>query len=160
MNIRVAQHDDIDTLFEIRTSVIENHQSREEIAELGITPESVSQMLETDCCAWIAEIDGQPIGFSIANATEETIFGIFVLPRFEGLGAGRALMQAAEDWLWSEGLEEIWLITGNDPRLRAYGFYLHLGWIPVGVESEGDLEGEMKFVKRLPPMSSHSNRSV
>jgi hypothetical protein len=87
MNIRIAQRDDIDTIFEIRTSVIENHQSREEIAELGITQESVAKMLETDCCAWVAEIDDRPIGFSIANAIEKTIFGIFVLPSFECRGA-------------------------------------------------------------------------
>ncbi|WGV28509.1 GNAT family N-acetyltransferase [Halotia branconii] len=148
MNIRIAQLDDIDTLFNIRTSVIENHQSREEIAELGITPESVIKMLETDCCAWVAEIDEQPIGFSIANATEKTIFGIFVLPSFECQGVGRALMQAAESWLWSKGMEEIWLVTGNDSSLRAYGFYLHLDWIPVGVESDGNFRGEMKFVKK------------
>lgn len=147
MKIRVAQLDDIDTLFEIRTSVIENHQSREQIAELGITPESVAQMLMTDCCAWIAEQNNCPIGFSIANATEKTIFGIFVLPEFEGQGAGRALMQAAEDWLWSKEIAEIWLLTGNDPTLRAYGFYQHLGWMPVGIESDGDFKGEMKFIK-------------
>ena len=148
MNIRVAQLEDIETLFEIRTSVVENHQSREEIAELGITPDSVAVMLQTDCRAWIAEIDGQPIAFSIANATEKTIFGIFVLPPFEGRGVGRALMQKAEEWLWSEEIEEIWLVTGNDPNLRAYGFYLHLGWIRVGVESSGAMKGEMIFVKR------------
>ena len=148
MNIRVAQLEDIETLFEIRTSVVENHQSREEIAALGITPDSVAVMLQTDCCAWIAEIDRQPIGFSIANATEKTIFGIFVLPPFEGRGVGRALMQKAEEWLWFEEIEEIWLVTGNDPNLRAYGFYLHLGWIRVGVESDGMMKGEMKFVKR------------
>ena len=148
MLVRVAQVEDIETLFEIRTSVIENHQSREEIAELGITPESVAQMIQTDCCAWIAELDRQPIGFSIANKTEKTIFGVFVLPRFEDRGAGRSLMQAAEDWLWSHEIEEIWLVTGNDSSLRAYGFYLHLGWIPAGVESDGPFEGEMKFVKR------------
>ena len=147
MNIRVAQQSDIETLFEIRTSVVENHQSREEIAELGITPASVAEMLETDCCAWLAEIDGQPIGFSIANAAEKTIFGIFIRPSFEGRGAGRVLMQAAENWLWSKGLDEIWLLTGNDPSLRAYGFYLHLDWIPVGIEPDGDFQGEMKFVK-------------
>jgi GNAT superfamily N-acetyltransferase len=96
MNIRVARQEDIETLFDIRTSVVENHQSREEIAELGITPDSVAEMLQTDCCAWIAELANQPIGFSIANATEKTIFGIFVLPPFEGWGAGRNLMQAAE----------------------------------------------------------------
>ena len=148
MNIRIAQRGDIDTLFEIRTSVVENYQSREEIAELGITPESVTKMLETDCCAWIAEIDDQPIGFSIANATEKTIFGLFVLPSFERQGAGRALMQAAENWLWSKGIDEIWLVTANNPSLRAYGFYLHLEWIPVGIESDGDFRGEMKFIKR------------
>lgn len=99
MNIRAAQRDDIDTLFEIRTSVVENHQSREEIAELGITLESVVKMLGADCCAWVAEIGDQPIGFSIANATEKTIFGISVLPSFESQGAGRALMHASESWL-------------------------------------------------------------
>lgn len=154
MHIRVAQQDDIETLFEIRTSVVENHQSREEIAELGITPTSVAEMLATDCCAWIAEIGDRPIGFSIANATEKTIFGLFVLPVYEGQGAGRALAQAAERWLASKGIEEIGLVTGNDPSLRAYGFYLHLGWTPVGVESDGDFKGEMKFIKRVSPSAS------
>lgn len=148
MNIRKAQLTDIETLFNIRTSVIENHQSREEIAELGITPESVAQMLQTDCCAWIAEIDGKPIAFSIANATEKTILGVFVLPSFEKRGAGRGLMEKAENWLFSQdNIEEIWLLTGNDSKLRAYGFYLHLGWNPYGVISNGEMEGEMKFVK-------------
>lgn len=148
MNIRKARLTDIETMFDIRTSVVENYQSREEIAELGITPESVAQMLQTDCGAWIAEIDGKPVGFSIANATEKTILGLFVLPSFEGCGAGRALMEKTEDWLFSQGIAEIWLLTGNDSKLRAYGFYLHLGWNPVGVISDGEMAGEMKFVKR------------
>ena len=148
MLIRIAQPQDIETLFELRTSVTENYQSREEIAELGITPDSVAKMLQTDCCAWIAELDQQAIGFSIANKTEQTIFGIFVRPRFEGRGAGRRLMQAAEDWLRSHHIQAIWLVTENNPEWRAYGFYLHLGWSPVGVESEGAFKGEMKFIKR------------
>jgi hypothetical protein len=72
MKIRSAQQDDIKTLFEIRTSVVENYQSREEIAELGITPESIAAMLETDCCAWIAEVGDRSIGFPIASATGNT----------------------------------------------------------------------------------------
>ncbi|MDJ0694441.1 GNAT family N-acetyltransferase [Mastigocoleus sp. MO_188.B34] len=149
MNIRKAQIEDVETMFEIRTSVTENHQSREEIAELGITPETVTQMLQTDCCAWVADIDDKPIGFSIANATEKTILGLFVLPSFEGRGAGKAVLQKAEEWLFSQDIDEIWLLTGNDPNLRAYGFYLHLGWKPVGVIKDGEMEGEMKFVKAL-----------
>ena len=148
MQIRAAQQKDIETLFEIRTSVRENYQSREEIAELGITPDSVAEMLQTDCQAWIAEIDNQPIGFAIANKTEKTILGLFVLPSFEGRGAGRALMQVTENWLWSHDIEEIWLLTDQNPKFRAYGFYLHLGWIPIGIESDGMFEGEMKFIKR------------
>lgn len=149
MLVRIAQPTDIEAMFEIRTSVVENHQSREEIAELGITPETVAEMLETDCRAWIADTDDQDIGFAIANKTEKTIFGIFVLPTFEKRGAGRVLMEAAETWLWShDNVDEIWLVTGNDPTLRAYGFYLHSGWLPAGVETAGDFRGEMKFIKR------------
>jgi GNAT superfamily N-acetyltransferase len=144
MNIREAQLEDIETLFNIRTSVIENHQSREELATLGITPETVAEMLQTDCRAWIAEIDEQPIAFSMANATEKTIFAMFVLPSFEGRGAGRALMQQAEQGLWFQGVEEIWLLTGNDSNLRAYGFYLHLGWTPVDIQPDG----QIKFLKK------------
>ncbi len=151
MNIRIADQNDIETLFEIRTSVVENHQSREEIAALGITPTSVAAMLETDCRAWVAEISSESIGFSIANAAEGTILGIFVLPAFEGRGVGRSLMEMAESWLWATGLESIWLVTGNDPTFRAYGFYHHLGWIPVGVVSDGDFAGEMKFIKTRSP---------
>ena len=148
VNIREAQITDIETLFDIRTSVVENYQSREEIAELGITPESVAQMLQTDCCAWIAEIDSKANGFSIANATEKTILGLFVLPSFEGRGAGRALMRKAEEWLFSQNIEEIWLLTGDNSKLRAYGFYLHLGWTPVGIVTDGEMQGEMKFIKK------------
>ncbi len=151
MHIRMAQPADVETMFDIRTSVKENYQSREEVAELGITPESVAEMLATDCCAWIAEREEQPMGFAIANATDATILGMFVRPEFEGRGVGRALMDVAETWLWSQELEEIWLLTGNDPALRAYGFYQHLGWKFTEVVTEGDFAGEAKFTKQRSP---------
>ena len=153
MDIRVVQpeqSEDIETLFEIRTSVVENYQSREEIAALGITPDTIRDMLQTDCCAWVVELEQEAVGFAIANKTERTIFGVFVRPVFEGRGAGRQLMHTAEQWLWAQGLEEIWLITGNDANLRAYGFYLHLGWTLAGIETEGNFKGEAKFIKISP----------
>ncbi len=149
INIRLVQKEDIETLFEIRTSVKENYQSRQEIAQLGITPASVAKMLQKDCCAWIAEIKSQPVGLSIANLTEKTILGMFVLPEFENQGIGRALMEITEDWFKKQGIKEIWLLTGNNTTFRAYGFYLHLGWTPVGLETEGVMKGEMKFVRNL-----------
>jgi len=144
MDIRQAQLEDIETLFKIRTSVVENYLSRQELANLDITPATVAIMLQTDCCAWVAEIDKKLIGFSIADAAQTTIFALFVLPAYEGRGVGRALMEKAEKWLWSLGFTEIWLLTTNNPKLRAYGFYQHLGWIPNDVQPDGLI----KFIKR------------
>jgi GNAT superfamily N-acetyltransferase len=155
MQIRPAQLQDIETLFHIRTSVVENHQSRQELANLGVTPETIAHMLQTTCRAWIAEIDAQAVGFSFANATERMVFGLFVLPAYEGRGVGRALIQQAEDWLWSQGATEIHLFTGNQPSLRAYGFYQHLGWQVEAVQSDlpeaaARRGRQIKFVKRKP----------
>lgn len=140
INIRAAQSADIETLFQIRTSVVENYQSREELASLGITPQTIADMLQSHCCAWIAEIHSEPIAFAMADVAERSIFALFVLPDFEGRGAGRRLMEQAEAWLWSQGPDPIWLLTGNDPALRAYGFYQHLGWTPVGVAADGQIK--------------------
>lgn len=67
MQIRVAQLEDIETLFEIRTSVKENHQSREEIAALGITPATVAEMLQNDYRAWGAEMDHQLLPLTVSR---------------------------------------------------------------------------------------------
>ncbi|HYG86530.1 MAG TPA: GNAT family N-acetyltransferase [Azospirillum sp.] len=146
MYVREAKQDDVEILFHIRTSVKENHQSREEIAALGITPESVSRMLESDAKAWLCEIDGCPAGFSMAKSSERTVFALFVLPEYEGRGAGRALLRAAEDWLFGQGIAEIWLTTGADESLRAPGFYRHLDWHPVGREEDGSI----RYIRRAP----------
>lgn len=143
MDIREAQLEDIETLFKIRTSVVENYLSRQELANLDITPATVAIMLQTDCCAWVAEIDEKLIGFSIADAAQTTVFALFILPAYEGRGVGRALIEKAEQWLWSLGFTEIWLLTTNNPKLRAYGFYQHLGWIPNDVQPDGLI----KFIK-------------
>jgi len=144
MQTRIATDSDIVTLFRIRTSVTENHQSQEELAALGVTPESVGEMLRTTSRAWVAEIDDEVVAFSMADAEAGTVFAMFVLPGYENRGAGRALMRAAEEWLFSQGHDEIWLLTGSDERLRANGFYRHLGWNAEGIEADGQL----RYVKR------------
>ena len=146
MKIRIATDSDVATLFRIRTSVKENYQSQEELAALGVTQESVGEMLYTTSRAWVAKIDDEAVAFSMAEAEQGTIFAMFVRPGYENRGAGRALMRAAEEWLFSQGHDEIWLLTGSDERLRANGFYRHLGWSVEGREADGQL----KYVKRKP----------
>jgi GNAT superfamily N-acetyltransferase len=146
MNVRAAAPDDAELLFDIRTSVRENHQSRAELASIGVTPRSVAEMLRTTSRAWVAEAGGGAVGFSMADAAEGTVFAMFVRPGWEGRGAGRALMREAEAWLFTQGWEEIWLLTGRDPALRANGFYRRLGW----TEAEWRADGQVKYVKSKP----------
>lgn len=146
MTLRDARVDDVEALFDIRCSVTENHQSRDELAGLGITVESVGEMVASgDYVTTIAEIGGQPVGFSMAQISEGYVFACFVRPGCHGQGVGGALMKAAEEGLRRAGVKEAWLSTGEEERFRAPGFYRHLGWV-----DNGHLEdGQIRFTKRL-----------
>ena len=143
MCVRLATAADVDTLFEIRTSVRENHQSREELATIGVTPESITAALDGTSRAWIAENEtGRSLGFSMADRAQGTVFALFVRPDAERRGAGRTLLAVAEAWLFANGWTEIWLLTGVDPSLRAHHLYRKAGWKAVGIE-----DGQVRYVK-------------
>ena len=134
--IRVATQDDVDTLFEIRTSVVQNHLSIEQMAELGITPQLLADSMREAPCVWIAEVDGQPVAFAMVDLAEGEVFAMFVLPSHENLGLGRQLMAVAEAALF-EHHDRLFLITDGRDEIRANGFYRHLGWSVVE-RVEGD----------------------
>jgi GNAT superfamily N-acetyltransferase len=146
MTLRPAWVHDVETLFDIRCSVRENHQSREELDGLGVTVESVGRMIASgDYVSTIAEVDGRPAGFTMAQISQGYVFACFVRPEFEGRGLGRALMEAAEDDLRRAGVKQAWLSTGSGPHLRAAGFYRHLGWKDDGFLADG----QIRFTKEL-----------
>lgn len=148
MTLRPAWAGDAETLFDIRCSVLENFQSREELESLGITLQSVRDMIEGgDYITTIAEKDGRPVGFSMAQVSDGYIFACFVRPAFEGRGIGRALMDTAEKGLRRRGVQKAWLSTGSEPGLRAAGFYNHLGWVKAGHLDDG----QIIFQKTLIP---------
>jgi ribosomal protein S18 acetylase RimI-like enzyme len=146
IELREVLPDDIETLFDIRCSVVENHQSREELATLGVTVENVRKMVESgDYVSTLAEQDERAVGFSMAQISAGYVFACFVRPGCEGHGVGRALMTAAEDGMRRAGVSQAWLSTGSEPGLRAAGFYRHLGWLETGRLDDGQL----RFVKSL-----------
>ena len=129
---------DMDAVFAVRTATWDNPDAERELTELGITPESVRELLRTTHRGWLCEVDGQAVGFTIGNRATGEVWVIAVLAEHEGRGIGRGLIERVEAWLFDEGWPMIWLTTYRDEAMRAVGFYRHLGWEDVRVEPRGD----------------------
>ncbi|MEG8236242.1 GNAT family N-acetyltransferase [Pseudomonas orientalis] len=134
--IRAATVDDLDTLISIRTSVVQNHLSVEQMVDLGITPQVLADTLRAARCAWVAQVDGQAAAFSMVDLEAGEVFAMFVLPTYENLGLGRQLMAEAEAALF-EHHDRAYLFTDGRDGIRANGFYQRLGWVKSG-SAEGD----------------------
>lgn len=143
--IRVATVSDVPAIFSIRTSVVQNHLSMEQLAEMGITPHSVSEVIHDGGGIWVAEVQSKLVAFAMVDRDDGCVFAMFVLPAYEGLGLGRLLMQEAEACLFATH-ETIWLETDGDIAIRANGFYRALGWRPVDMQDNGDI----RYEKRRP----------
>ncbi|PKH18007.1 GNAT family N-acetyltransferase [Pseudomonas fluorescens] len=139
--IRAATVDDVDTLITIRTSVVQNHLSVEQMADLGITPQVLTDTLRTAPCAWVAEVDGQAAAFSMVDLEAGEVFAMFVLPTHENLGLGRQLMAVAETALF-EHHDRVYLVTDGRDEIRANGFYQRLGWLKAGGADGDDVRYE------------------
>jgi len=142
--LRVAVSTDIKDMFRVRTSVHDNHLSLEQMAEMGITHDTLPAMLVGTGRGWVVESQGKVVGFSMADVEESTIFAVFIDPEFEGNGLGKRLTHAAEKWLFAEGCEEIWLNTDENLAVRANGFYRHLGWQEDGPADDN----QTRFIKK------------
>ncbi len=131
-------------MFVIRTSVLENAATAGQLSAGGVTSDAVVEAITTNGKGWIAEINGRPVGFSIADRRDGSIFALYVLPQCEGQGLGTELLSAAVEWLSQEGLQDIWLAVGAGTR--AHRFYLRRGWRPTGSkEPNGDVRLELNI---------------
>ena len=140
---RVATARDIPALFAVRTSVRENHLDLAQLADRGVTPRTIADMIASgDARAWVIEEHGAVVAFAMADARTGTVFALFVRPEAEGRGNGRALLAVAEEWLFDAGWETIWLQTGRDPHIRAHRLYRAAGWQLVGEADHDDVRYE------------------
>ncbi len=143
MKIRKIIIDDVPALFPLRAATRENALSIEQLDRMGINGESVVRMLESTHRGWLCEADGRIVGFAMGNRENGEMWVIAVLPEYEGQGIGVQLLTAVEEWLWTEGWNEIWLTTDVDTTLRAYGFYLKHGW------ADTEVKDGMRYMKKI-----------
>lgn len=141
--VREATAADIPALFAVRTSVRENHLDLAQLAERGVTPATIAEMLAGGAVrSWVVEERREVVAFSMADMRTGTVFALFVRPEAERRGYGRALLRAAEEWLFASGWATIWLQTGEEPHLRAHPFYRAAGWRMVGSADHEDVRYE------------------
>jgi len=141
---RVASHflrpmavDDIEAIFRVRTSVIDNHMDDEELREIGITRESVAEELDSgEIAGWCAVAGEAIVGFSLATDATREINALFVMPDKSGFGIGNELLHAAVQHLRDQAAGAVRLRT--DPGSPAYAFYLRRGWRDTGKGREQD----------------------
>jgi len=126
---RTAHPDDISTCIIIRGQTRENAVSETRLNELGITQESWAQSVQNgELPGVVAEVDGQIIGYCFGDGKSGEIVVLALLPEFEGLGAGKELLNRIIEILRGIGHQRLFLGCSSNPAARSYGFYRHLGW--------------------------------
>ena len=130
--LRQALISDIPDIQRIRRSVRENR-----LISTSISDEQVREMIEKNGRGWVVEVDNEIVGFAIGNAGDGNVWALFVHPDHECRGYGRALHDRMTEWLFSRGLERLWLTT--EPGTRAEGFYEAAGWERNGITDSGEL---------------------
>jgi len=137
---REATCADLPGISRVRTSVVENLLTIDQLKERGITNASVAASFLTDSKGWVAVQGDEVVAFSIADRAAQSIFALFVLPAYEGRGIGSVLLDSALRWLWDNGAQRVWLTTG--PGTKAVRFYEKRGWACTGRGPLGDLRYE------------------
>jgi ribosomal protein S18 acetylase RimI-like enzyme len=133
LEFRETQLTDLEALFELRGRTRQNPLSREELAQLGITPQSSARDLTAgNICGSVCTHDSRIVGFCTGDMHTGEILVLAVLPDYEGHGVGKQLLLRVVDRLKAAGAERIWLTASADPTVRAHGFYRTLGWRPNG----------------------------
>src|SRR4051812_40575373 len=155
MNVRVATPDDARAIETIRVhgwqSAYRHVFPPDDLDALPIDADRWVTRLHTPPPGWttfVAENDGEVVGFaSVGPSRDEQgpgeLFAIYVEPEAWSTGAGRSLLERAEEQLRSEyELAYLWVLEDN-PRARA--FYERGGWQP-----EGSRKAEERFGVRAP----------
>ena len=137
MNIRDAEIKDIYQIQVVRNLVKEN-----QLSDPALVPDSdVEDYITHRGKGWVCEIDGEIVGFAIADLVDNNIWALFIRPDFERIGIGKKLHEEMLNWYFSQTDKTVWL--GTSPKTRAELFYRKAGWKEAGIHGKGEIKFEM-----------------
>jgi GNAT superfamily N-acetyltransferase len=119
--LRQAQFEDIRGMHRVRLAVRENRLTSSAIRE-----EHYIREITVTGRGWVITEAEAVVAFAVGNRETNNIWALFVDPQHERKGYGRRLLTVLVEWLFSQGVESIWLST--DPDTRAQRFYETAGW--------------------------------
>lgn len=140
--LRQALAADIPGIQRVRHSVRENR-----LVSTTISDDQVRDALENTGRGWVIDCADEVVAFAVGNATNGNIWALFVHPEHERRGYGRRLHDTMVEWLWSQGLERLWLTT--EPATRAARFYEAAGWQRMGSTDRGEMLYERRATERM-----------
>lgn len=142
MNVvfRKAKPEDAPDCISLRGKTRENAFSVEQLAALGITPDTWRATIDDGSVpGYVATIDNELVGYCFGDRQTGEIVVLALLPAHEGNGLGKALLDLTVDHFRNLGFERLFLGCSTDPNARSYGFYRHLGWRSTGTfDDAGD----------------------
>ena len=102
----------------------------------------------------VAELGGKIVGFACYGLCRDEdlpgygeVMAIYLLREAQGLGIGKALMEAALENLSAYNAIAIWVLKGNE---HAIGFYEHFGFRFDGAVQEIELGTVLRMIYRRP----------
>ncbi len=135
--LRAAVPDDAAECLRIRGLTRENAFSEQDLADLGITPQSWGEgIADGSCPGYVAMVEDTMAGYCFADSESGEIMVLALLPEYESLGLGRSLLERMVLDLQQRGFKRLFLACNSDPQVRSYGFYRHLGWTESGRRDE------------------------
>jgi GNAT superfamily N-acetyltransferase len=134
---REAAVADIKAIFVVRYSVKENMLSETDLVDENVCESYLTERGK----GWVCEIDGEIVGFAIADLKDNNIWALFLKPEYEKRGIGRQLHSIMLDWYFSQTPKTVWL--GTNPNTRAELFYRKAGWKETGTYGDGEIKFEM-----------------
>ena len=134
--LREATRADLAGIWRVRYAVVENT-----LVPGRIEDDEVIAQLEHSGRGWVVEEDGGIVAFAIGDAKGANVWALFVDPRAEGRGHGSLLHDTMVEWLWTNGLDTLWLSTGSDTKARF--FYERRGWRCTGSSGRSQVRLEL-----------------
>ena len=138
MTFREIVPGDINAIIDLRTRTREHSISMDELIKMGITEENVIAKIKSNYKGWLCECDNKIVGFSLGNKDTGEMWVIAILPEYESRGIGKKLMELVKNWLF-QFKDRLWLTTDDDPKYRAYNFYIKNGWEKSETEGFGKI---------------------